>query len=83
MMRGVVIFAYNSEAIDYQIMAAWSAARISKYLGLPTTLITDSVPADTSAFEDVVITTAEAGGSRYFDDIGANVTLYNGNRMEV
>lgn len=83
MMRGAVIFAYNSEAINYQAMAAWSASRISKYLGLPTTLITDSVPADQSAFEDVVITTAEAGGSRYFSDIGANVTWFNGNRMDV
>lgn len=83
MMRGVVIFAYNSEAIDYQAIAAWSAGRIAQHLGLPTTLITDSVPDDTSNFEDVVITTAEAGGTRHFADIGHTVTWFNGNRMDV
>ena len=83
MMRGVVIFAYNSGEIDYQAMAAWSAGRIATHLNLPTTLITDSVPADSAAFEDVVITTAEAGGTRYFSDIGDNVTWFNGNRMDV
>jgi hypothetical protein len=83
MMRGVVIFAYNSGDIDYQAMAAWSASRIAKHLNLPTTLITDSVPADSTAFEDVVVTTAESGGSRYFADIGNNVTWFNGNRMDV
>jgi hypothetical protein len=83
MMRGVVIFAYNSGGIDYQAMAAWSASRIARHLGLPTTLITDSVPSDSTAFEDVVVTTAESGGSRYFADIGNNVTWFNGNRMDV
>ena len=83
MKRGVVIFAYNSGAIDYQAMAAWSAGRIAKHLNLPTTLITDSVPADSTAFEDLVISTAESGGTRYFSDIGNNVTWFNGNRMNV
>lgn len=83
MKRGVVIFAYNSGEIDYQAMAQWSAARIKHHLALPTTLITDSVPADTTNFEDVIITTAESGGTRHFADIGHNVTWYNGNRMDV
>jgi hypothetical protein len=83
MMRGVVIFAYNSGDIDYQAMAAWSARRIAKHLGLPTTLITDVVPADSTAFKDVVVTTAESGGTRYFSDIGHNVSWFNGNRMDV
>lgn len=82
MMRGVVIFAYNSGAIDYQSMAHWSAGRVTRHLGLPTTLITDSVPDDTSNFEDVVITTAEAGGTRHFADVGHTVTWFNGNRMD-
>lgn len=83
MKRGVVIFAFNSGEIDYQAMAQWSAIRIQRHLGLPTTLVTDSAPANTSVFEDVIITTAEAGGTRHFADIGHNVTWYNGNRMEV
>ena len=83
MMRGVVIFAYNSGDIDYQAMAAWSAGRIAKHLGLPTTLITDIAPTNSTVFEDVVVTTAESGGTRYFADIGNNVTWFNGNRMDV
>lgn len=83
MKRGVVIFAYNSGEIDYQAMAQWSAARIKLHLDLPTTLITDSVPKNVTDFEDVIITTAEAGGTRHFADIGHNVTWYNGNRMDV
>jgi hypothetical protein len=83
MKRGVVIFAYNSGKIDYQAMAAWSAARIKRYLDLPTTLITDTHPNDTSAFQSVVVTPAESGGTRHFSDIGHNVTWYNGNRMDV
>jgi hypothetical protein len=83
MKRGVVIFAYNSGEIDYQALAQWSAARIRRHLDLPTTLITDTVPVDTVGFEDVIITTAEAGGTRHFSDFGHNITWYNGNRMEV
>jgi hypothetical protein len=83
MMRGVVIFAYNSGEIDYQAMARWSAGRIKRHLGLPTTLITDSVPEYASEFEDIIITAAESGGTRHFADIGHNVTWFNGNRMDV
>jgi hypothetical protein len=83
MKRGVVIFAYNSGEIDYQALAAWSAARIRRHLDLPTTLITDTVPVDAAGFEHVIITTAEAGGTRHFFDIGHTVTWYNGNRMKV
>lgn len=83
MKRGVVIFAYNSGEIDYQAMARWSARRITRHLGLPTTLVTDTVPAHTHEFEDVIITTSESGGTRHFADIGHNVTWYNGNRQEV
>ena len=83
MKRGVVIFAYNSGEIDYQAMAHWSAARIRRHLDLPTTLITDSAPVDTAGFDAVIITTAEAGGTRHFADIGHNVSWFNGNRMDV
>jgi hypothetical protein len=82
MSRGVVIFAFNSEAIDYQSMAAWSAARIDRHLHLPTTLVTDTAPKST-VFDQVILTTADSGGSRYFSDVGQTVTWYNGNRMDV
>ena len=40
--KGVIIIAKNNEAVDYVKMAAYAAHRVSHYLGLPTTLITDS-----------------------------------------
>ena len=83
MTRGVVIFAYNSGEIDYQGLAAWSARRIQRHLKLPTTLITDCAPMHSAEFDNVIITSAVAGGNRYFSDIGSNVTWFNGNRMDV
>lgn len=79
MSRGVVIFAFNSGAIDYQAMAAWSAQRIKQHLGLPTALITDTLPA-AEVFDQVVVTSADSGGKRHFGDLGQTVTWYNGNR---
>jgi hypothetical protein len=43
MSQGVVLIARNNKEIDYVKQAAFLAARIEKYLGLPTTLITDNV----------------------------------------
>ena len=83
MKRGVVIFAYNSSEIDYQAMAQWSTVRIKRHLELPTRLITDRAPANTTDFDNVIITAAESGGTRHFADIGHNVTWFNGNRMDV
>jgi len=81
MSRGVVIFAFNSEAIDYQALADWSADRIERHLHLPTTLVTDTAPKST-VFDQVILTAADSGGSRYFSDVGQTVTWYNGNRMD-
>jgi len=42
MSKGVLIFAFNNDAVDYVAMAAEAARRVTKYLGLPVTLVTDS-----------------------------------------
>jgi len=49
---GVLIYASNNGTTDYESMANWSADRIDRFLGLPTTIITRK---------------AESGGSRRFD----------------
>jgi hypothetical protein len=43
MSQGAVLIARNNKEIDYVKQAAFLAARIEKYLNLPTTLITDNV----------------------------------------
>lgn len=40
--RGVIVFARNNSQIDYIKQARFLAQRVSKYLDLPTTIITDS-----------------------------------------
>jgi len=42
MTRGVILIAKNNREIDYVKQAAFLSSRVKKYLGLPTTLITDS-----------------------------------------
>ena len=41
--QGVLIFARNNAQIDYVKQAHFLAKRIKKYLGLPTSIVTDSV----------------------------------------
>lgn len=43
MTSGVLVFAYNNSAIDYIKQAAFVADRAKEYLGLPTSIVTDSV----------------------------------------
>jgi len=40
--RGVLLFAFNSSKYEYTKMAEYNAKRVHAFLGLPTTLITDS-----------------------------------------
>lgn len=67
MTTGAVIFAYNNEQIDYVAMAQWNARNIERHLGIPTTIITETVLSGTN--------------TRYFSDVG-NVTWHNLNRMD-
>ena len=41
--KGALIFARNNEQVDYLKQAYYLAKRITKYLNLPTTVVTDSV----------------------------------------
>lgn len=83
MTQGVVLFAFNNERFDYVSMARWSAARINRHLDLPVTLITDSRPADASAFDRIIVVDQHTGGSRYFQDVDATVTWKNTSRPMV
>ena len=82
MTKGAVIFAVGKHAINYAAMAAWSAARIQRHLGLPTTLITDQA-VDDSAFDHIIRIDAQQGDrSRWFADFEQSVPWHNLDRCD-
>ena len=80
MTTGVLIFAYNNEHIDYLAMANWSAKNIRRHLNLPVCVVTDQLIPAEYKFEQVVYAATDSQNSRWFADINATVTWYNGNR---
>jgi hypothetical protein len=83
MTTGALIFAFNNEHTDYVGMAAWSADRIRRHLGIPVAVITDCTdPLRLSKFDQVISADPVAGGTRYFDDYKEMVTWYNASRTD-
>ena len=41
MTQGILLFAHNTEEINYGVMATWVAERATRYLGKPVSLVTD------------------------------------------
>jgi len=67
MSQGVLLYAFNNGTTDYLSMARWSAERIERFLGLPTTIISDQ--------DD-----AELGGTRIFNATRGTELWYNASR---
>jgi hypothetical protein len=85
MTTGVLIFAFNNEHLDYVALAAWSAKRIHRHLGLPVTLVTNAEPVDVpnrERFDQIILADASGNSSRIFADVKEKVTWYNGNRVD-
>ena len=90
MSRGVVLFASNNSMTNYLKQANWLAKRISKYLNLPTTLITDDdvankFPEYVDSFDKIIRVDnlkSVYANRRYHDGSIANRILpfNNGNR---
>jgi hypothetical protein len=85
MTKGVVIFAFNNEKIDYLAMASWSARNIRRHLDLPVCVITDVTDATrTVEFDQVVLTEPQQTEQhRYFYDYKASAVWHNTNRSSV
>lgn len=67
-MKGVLIYAFNNERIDYFRQAVWSADRIVRYLNLPVTIITDEKSQGTRHCDhNIILSNAESGGTRVFN----------------
>lgn len=81
MNTGALIFAFDNQETDYVAMAVWSAQNIRRHLNIPTSIVTDR-PIDHAVFDQVIVTTAKSGGSRYFEDYAANVTWHNAGRVD-
>jgi len=83
MTRGVVIFAFNNEHIDYLALAAWSAVNIHRHLDVPVCVITDQTKIPTNyKFDHVVHAKPTDTHWRHFKDFATNATWYNGNRVD-
>jgi hypothetical protein len=63
MSRGFLIFAFNNEVIDYLGHALWIANRIERFMGLPTTIVTNETR---ETQHNLVLTEALPGRIRNF-----------------
>ena len=83
MTSGVLVFAYNNEKINYVEQAKTLASRVSKYLNLPTTLVTD-VPIDRGVFDEVIVLEHKISNTKNYNN-GATKTeklkFINDNRV--
>jgi hypothetical protein len=57
-MRGVLLFAFNNDVVNYYDTAVYAAKRINHFLNLPVTLVTDesSLPETPSTVFDNILT---------------------------
>lgn len=70
MSKGVVLFAFNNETVNYYDTAVYCAKRIQHFLNLPVTLITDekSLPdTPTTLFDNIIIADAQADNFKLKD----------------
>ena len=56
MTHGALIFAQNNSAVNYIKMAEYAASRVSKYLDIPVSLVTDTPELVTTGVFDKIIT---------------------------
>lgn len=83
MTRGVLIFAFNNEHVDYVAMAAWSAHRIRRHLDIPVCVVTDvEDKSRTQMFDQVVhINLPKSSHIRYFKDYKKTAAWHNSTRV--
>lgn len=79
MKTGALIFAFNNEHIDYVSLAAWSAARIRRWLDIPVCCVTDSDQRHDMFDHVIQIPRPEAVG-RWFGDFDTDAFWYNRER---
>lgn len=62
--KGVVVFAFNSDTVDYVALADQTSKLTSKALGLPITLITDHTADPKFSYDKIVRIDSQSGNFR-------------------
>ena len=73
MSKGVLLFAYNNESVDYVKQANYLAKRIRKYLDLPTSIVTDiditaKYPTYAENFDEIIFLSTETMSTKRYQD---------------
>jgi len=84
-MKGVLIYAFNNDRINYFRQAVWCADRVTEFLNLPVTIVTDPASAETGTCKhNIIYTEANSGGIRVYSPTVSTRgdTWFNGNRYQ-
>lgn len=74
--RGVLLFAFNNERIDYLRIARYCAHRVRTHWNLPVAVVTDQYKAD--GFDFVIPFSKTTGVSiRQYEEYGEGLSFYN------
>jgi len=76
MTRGVLLFAFNNDKVDYYSMAVATAKRANKFLNLPVTVVTDKttdLSKYTYQFDNVIIVEADRNNLNH---VGKNTIVH-------
>lgn len=79
MKTGALLFAYNTGDTDYLKIAEFTAKNISRWLGIPTSIVTDD-NYESSVFDKVIINQNTKSSKRYFYDRNSSVEWRNSGR---
>jgi hypothetical protein len=92
MTQGILIFAFNSDGVDYVKMAILSAKRAKKFLNRPVSLVTDSkkhlmdnFPNDVAVFDNIIESIDNTTQTKRFYNGSNTFTKYvwkNSNRVD-
>ena len=66
MTRGVLLFAFNTEQVDYVKMAIATAKRIDHFLNLPVSIVTN-LDVDDDIFDKVLLEQADTSNTKHKD----------------
>ena len=77
MSNGVLCFANNNSKVNYILQAQELASRVSKYLDLPTSIVTSTPDEVDSTYFDKVIYNEHPSGNykRYYDGTSTHVNI--------
>lgn len=77
--RGVLLFAFNNEQINYVDLAIYCGERVHRTWGLPVTVVTDT-PFAHEFINCVTTTSPEVYSTRFFKGYKGQLKFLNGNR---